>query len=316
MWFFVVPVALGSNIALVASTESSAKAWLKSADGSRTEIHGNCTIGRVAANDLVLRDENVSRRHVMINEREPGEFWIMDLGSSNGTYLNDRRVTQPARLGDGDKISIGDHVCTFRLEGTSTSRSDSNVGATIREVRSIPCWLLVADIEGSTHFLNTDSADQFPQVAGRWLAACKQNVEKHGGAMNKFLGDGFFAYWAAREDSAELVTRAIEWLLERQKTDGPRFRFVVHFGNVFAGGEASLGEESLMGPEVHYVFRMEKLAGNLGCGCLISASANAGLPTSLRTQEHGRHKLQGFEGEHLFFTARLEEHLPTENKRD
>lgn len=296
-----------SNIAFVASKESSAKAWLKSADGRRTDINGNCTIGRTAGNDLVLHDENVSRRHAMINEREPGELWIMDLGSSNGTYLNDRRVTQPARLNDGDRISIGDHVCIFSLEGTSTSAGDSTAGETIREVRSIPCWLLVADIEGSTQFLNTGSAEQFPQVAGRWLASCKQTVEKHGGAMNKFLGDGFFAYWLAREESAELVTRAIEWLLERQTTEGPRFRFVVHFGSVFAGGEASLGEESLMGPEVHFVFRMEKLAGTLGSACLISDAANAALPSRLQRSEFGRHKLQGFEGDHLFFTTSVGE---------
>ena len=301
--FFVVPAARRSNIALVENKESAAKAWLKSADGRLTEIRGNCTVGRIAANDLVLLDENVSRRHAMINEREPGEFWLVDLGSSNGTYLNDRRVTQPARLNDGDRISIGDFVCTFGFAGAPTPEIDSKAGETIREVRSIPCWLLVADIEDSTQFLNTTSAEQFPQMAGRWLTSCKQAVEQHGGSMNKFLGDGFFAYWLAKEDTAELVTRAIEWLLEQQKSDGPRFRFVLHFGNVFAGGEASLGEESLMGPEVYFVFRMEKLAGNLGSGCLISAVANAALPARLGTKEYGRHKLPGFEGEHLFFTT-------------
>jgi adenylate cyclase len=45
--------------------------------------------------------------HALIQVQNIGEFWLVDLGSSNGTFLNKRRVHQPVRLHDQDKIFIG-----------------------------------------------------------------------------------------------------------------------------------------------------------------------------------------------------------------
>ncbi|MCD6290153.1 MAG: FHA domain-containing protein [Anaerolineae bacterium] len=71
-----------------------------------------CTIGRSARNDIVLDDPLVSRRHVELLRQEE-EWWLHDLDSTNGTYLNGRRVTRPEPLRDGDEIRIGQAVLTF-----------------------------------------------------------------------------------------------------------------------------------------------------------------------------------------------------------
>ena len=278
-------------------------AWLEAAFGPQTPIRGTCSLGRSASNHVVLADDKVSRRHAMINAQGQGEFWLVDLGSSNGTYLNGRRVGQPCRLNDKDVIEIANHAYTFRLHQRSPQReSDQTTAKTMPEIRSVHCWLLVADLENSTHFLQGLPPDQVARFTGRWLAACKQIVEDHDGAINKFLGDGFFAYWPARDGAAGSVVRTLTALRHLQTLDGPRFRFVLHLGKVFAGGEASLGEESLMGSEVHFVFRMEKLAGTLGLGCLLSDPAHAEIRALLPTAEQGRHPLPGFDGEFAFFT--------------
>ena len=279
-------------------------AWLESAGGEKNPIRATCSIGRSTSNHVVLTDDKVSRRHAMINAQGHGEFWMVDLGSSNGTYVNGRRVAQPCRLNEGDVLEIGNHRFTFRHQRASkTPESDRTTEKTIQDIRSADCWLLVADLEDSTQFHQKLPADQVPRFTGRWLANCKQIVEDHNGAINKFLGDGFFAYWTAREHVAASVGRAVHALQELQKGDGPKFRIVLHLGKVFLGGEASLGEESLMGTEVNFVFRMEKVASQAGCPILISESAHGALNSHLIMSTHGRHAVPSFDGEFQFFTV-------------
>lgn len=62
--------------------------------------------GRAPTSDLLLTDAQVSWQHAMIWTDEQGT-WIKDLGSSNGTFVNDARVTAPTQLKDGDRIRLG-----------------------------------------------------------------------------------------------------------------------------------------------------------------------------------------------------------------
>jgi adenylate cyclase len=276
-------------------------AWIESEAGTRTFVRGTCTFGRTGANDVVVSDEKVSRRHAMIHVQSEGECWLVDLGSANGTYLNDRRVTQPSRLSDGDRVTIARHQFTFRAAG-STHAHSANPSDTIRDVRTENCWLLLADIENSTQFIQRLSSDDIPRVTGRWLATCKQVIDENLGTINKYLGDGFFAYWIDGEGTATAVARAIKSLQELQQQDGPRFRVALHYGPVSIGGGPSLGEECLLGPQVNFLFRIEKLAGKVGVSCLISEAAHEAFHTVLPMSPQGRHPVTGFPNDHLFFT--------------
>ncbi|MGA7273801.1 MAG: FHA domain-containing protein, partial [Candidatus Udaeobacter sp.] len=94
--------------------------WLEAVDGTRHPIRGSCSLGRTAANTIVLESPKVSRRHALIHLQNIGELWLIDFGSSNGTFLNKRRIHYPVRLSDGDQITIGDQVLTLRqLPGIS-----------------------------------------------------------------------------------------------------------------------------------------------------------------------------------------------------
>ena len=94
--------------------------------------------------------------------------------------------------------------------------------------------------------------------------------------------------------------RALRDLRALQAGGTPRFRMVVHFGKVFVGG-ASLGEENLMGSEVNFVFRIEKLASGLGRSFLVSETAAIALRPHLPLQDEGRHPVTSFDGEFQFF---------------
>jgi pilus assembly protein CpaF len=67
------------------------------------------TIGRVQGNDIVLAKGNVSKRHARIVLKD-GKFIIVDLKSTNGTYVNGRKITSPLVVKDSDKIYIGDFI--------------------------------------------------------------------------------------------------------------------------------------------------------------------------------------------------------------
>jgi anti-anti-sigma factor len=71
-------------------------------------------IGRRSPADVALNDPQVSRRHAQVLSRG-GLFIVVDLGSTNGTILNEQRVSQEEVLSDGDVLRIGDTRLTFRL---------------------------------------------------------------------------------------------------------------------------------------------------------------------------------------------------------
>jgi adenylate cyclase len=275
--------------------------WLENSDGRRFPIRGTCTMGRAPTNQIVLPGDRASRRHALVHAQEENQYWLVDLGSSNGTLLNGRRVSQPTKLRSGDEVELGSSRFTFRQPlpaGASTVRTTMG-DQTVVEIKSAPCWLLVADLQDSTQMIQRLPANEVPVRTGQWLAECKQLIEECGGSINKFLGDGFLAYWHHREPSAVQVARAAEALRRLQEQAPLPFRFVLHFGAVFLGG-ASMGEESLSGREVNLVFRMEKLAAQLGEPRLLSETAAAPLAGHLATNDAGRHSLPGFEGEFGF----------------
>lgn len=70
------------------------------------------TIGRGLSNDIILEDTRVSRHHAQLRYKAR-RFWITDLGSTNGTYVNGERVNETA-LRDGDVVSLGGLELTFR----------------------------------------------------------------------------------------------------------------------------------------------------------------------------------------------------------
>jgi len=278
-------------------------AWLE-ASGDKFPICGNCSLGRSPKNSIVLDSQKVSRRHAIINVQNVGEFWLIDLGSSNGTFLNHRRLHQPVRLCDHDQVVIGDRIFIFHQpEQISDEYRTTFAERTIREIANVPCWLLVADIEGFTPLSRSLTSDQLAVLCGSWVAACKEIIEAHEGMIDKYLGDGFFAYWREGPSATKNVATSLGLLKEAQARNEPRFRLALHFGFVAIGGMPSMGEESLMGKEVNFVFRMEKLAGSLGIAVLTSAVGQSKLKSLINCEPVGAHELKGFEGKHELFSC-------------
>ena len=286
-----------------AQRDSPKGAWLETGS-NKFPIHGGCSIGRSPKNTIVLDSPKVSRRHAIINLQNGGEFWLIDLGSSNGTLLNKRRIHQPLRLSGYDQIVIGDSIFTFRQpEELTDDVRTMFIESTIRNIENVPCWLLVADVENFTLLSRSLTSDRLAELIGGWVATCKDIIEVHSGMIDKYLGDGFFAYWREDENAAKNVAAALDRLKQAQARQEPHFRQALHFGLVAIGGVPSMGQESLMGKDVNFVFRMEKLAASLGISLLTSAAGKAKLGSLVKCESAGAHELKGFEGKHEFFSC-------------
>src|SRR5688572_17938726 len=80
---------------------------------TRRDLDGETLrIGRASGNDLVLQDLNASRNHAAVVRRTEAVY-IVDAGGKNGTYVNDQRITDPVRLGAGDRVRLGSTVLVF-----------------------------------------------------------------------------------------------------------------------------------------------------------------------------------------------------------
>ncbi len=72
-------------------------------------------IGRSDDVDLVVSDTSISRRHAMVVHRVDG-FFVSDLGSTNGSFLNKEVIDEPMLLGEGDKVTLGNIVFKFTFQ--------------------------------------------------------------------------------------------------------------------------------------------------------------------------------------------------------
>lgn len=75
------------------------------------------SIGRSPENDICIPERHVSRQHAVISFRD-GVFVISDLGSANGTFINDRRLSDPFPLAHGDVIRLYVPVLNFSATAT------------------------------------------------------------------------------------------------------------------------------------------------------------------------------------------------------
>jgi hypothetical protein len=98
--------------------EPQTNAWLiitrGRQEGREFRLKNTSNLGRHQSNcDVVLTDEMASTQHACI-KMEGKQFFLHDLASSNGTFLNGRRIERREMLQDGDKIKIGETVLVFK----------------------------------------------------------------------------------------------------------------------------------------------------------------------------------------------------------
>ena len=250
-------------------------------------------IGRSDGATIHLDDSGISRQHATIR-REGLNYWLVDLGSANGSYVNDVALTTPRALRAGDRLQFGRSVLLFDQDDAAVARPEPvmTVGKTqISEATTVPLrnqavTLFVGDLAGFTQMSSQLSADQVADLLREWYADCNAILKHYGASIDKFIGDCVFAYWhgtdvdiRARALHAAQALRDVEAastsptrvLLKQKKNIVLDCRIGLHVGDV-AIGAMGKGVNTALGDAVNIAFRIEALTRKVEKPALVSAA--------------------------------------------
>lgn len=277
--------------------------------GLRAKLADSCVIGRSPEADIKVFNSKVSREHIMIRRQASG-YWIYDLDSANGTFVNDREVTQPVQLQNGDVIQMADVVFLFHVPGQEVNGGLA-AGApdpTMMLVRKTPAILLVADIMGFSGFTAKIGEDNVQRLINAWYEDVQELILESGGTIDNFLGDGVFAYWkSVTPEARSQAIRAAVLLAAGPRNVSPDLAQVLdsrglkvrcgvglhigepNFGAVIRGTRTALGDD------VNLAFRIEAITRAVGRPVLVSGAFLDGWDMGVsHFSSCGFHHLRGY----------------------
>lgn len=267
-------------------------------------------IGRSQDATIRVQDAGISRQHATLR-REGRYYWITDLGSANGTYVNDVPVTAARALRAGDRVQFG--TCAFLFDQDDTDSSRTTTGLQTQVISSTPplktieATLLVGDLRDFTRISSQLTAEEVGNMLREWYADCENILKPRGATIDKFIGDGVFAYWPKGDAKSRAMAAESAQLLSRPEASHSATRRWVsnnlgieiqcnvglHVGEV-ALGAMGRGMNTAVGEAVNVTFRIESLTRKLGTPVLASKDFvdHAG-PVAALFEDAGIHVLKG-----------------------
>jgi adenylate cyclase len=237
-------------------------------------------IGRSGSVCVTLDDDSVSRRHALLQRTEADEYYVVDLGSRNGTYLNQKRISAASILKPDDRISIGKYTLTFHSEEDHTEViRNSGLGSTNATFAPGLITVMVADIRDFTGLAQRLEAAPLSQVTGTLFRKAGKVLQERGAWAQKYIGDAVMAVWLheSQERSAgELrpLFEAVSQLAEIADSLQGKFGLnaPIRIGVGINTGWASVGnvgsiansDYTAVGEVVNKAFRLESATKELG----------------------------------------------------
>ncbi|MBM3853571.1 MAG: FHA domain-containing protein [Verrucomicrobia bacterium] len=267
---------------------SQAAAWLELPDKRTHPLCRDSYIGRVEGNEIVVPDHRVSRKHAVV-QCQGRRFTVVDLGSTNGTLVNDVRIFRPTLLADADVIGIGGHRFVFCQPAMPDDMMEDAAAGTAVIAGKTACWMLLVAV--------TDAAG----VAGEeWAGRLEPTLVKGGACLKRLRGATRFAHWRVEAMAPSAVRNVV---LELADAPGPAgTRLILHYGSVRVGAGATPTEENLLGAAVTFAHQLEATATELGARFLVSQDAVNSLDLARRVSPLGSHPVRGTPGAHALFT--------------
>ncbi len=266
-------------------------------DEETSEIQSPLILGRSRSCDITVDDDRISRQHTLIQRDSSGNWWILDQGSTNGTFLNFKQISQAVILKDGDRIQVGGKEYFFYSDASRSalpvSEKKSLKGEPATVLSTTPCWLIYCHVIGTTKLSKEVDPHELSRSIGDWGHVCEQILKEYDGEINRFLGDGFLAFWSAPATDISLLVKMLSDLQSEELSQLLDLRFVLHHGDVPVGGLMSPGEKRLSGKAVDYVMRTTALASERGERVFITNDA-AKLMLGVSLKNLGELEVPGF----------------------
>lgn len=278
---------------------------------ARVELGNTTSIGRASANTICLKeDAAASRQHALVRRQGETEFSLLDLGSANGTYLNEKLLLVPTILRSGDCVRVGDTILRFELEGeepAEISGTQTIYERTHMAVRMSKMTILVCDIRNFTRIGELLAPDVLSRFLGSWFRDASEAIMSRGGVVDKFIGDAVMAYWpvdkaaptAAAAGAVETAIKLHRLAESVSLPDYPDFPFrvgvginqgLVSCGNV---GVQSGRDLTIMGDAVTLAFRLESVCKVRKIPIVVGAEIAAVLGASRKWIPLGEVRLKG-----------------------
>ncbi|HIJ78024.1 MAG: adenylate/guanylate cyclase domain-containing protein [Desulfobulbaceae bacterium] len=232
------------------------------------------SLGRVQGNDIDLPYSWVSRKHAMIQVEENGSHVLIDLGSSNGTFRNGKRIYTPTSLQNGDCIGIGNTRLLFE-QNTAPNRqiaspADELDERTVAFIQKETVTILICDIHDFTKLSEIIGDQRVSQLLQLWTGKVGRTVSKLDGIVDKFIGDAVMALWAGPNiqeniHKAFMTALAIDLFTSRLNQKIPYLPWQLEVGAALNTGEAMMGNlgqdgrqnYTVVGDVVNVAFRLE-----------------------------------------------------------
>ncbi|MDH5570496.1 MAG: adenylate/guanylate cyclase domain-containing protein [Gammaproteobacteria bacterium] len=259
----------------------------------KTPCGSTVTLGRDKNCDIVLTDSHVSRNHAMIRCIGHNDYYLIDSGSSNGSYVNRFRITAPRLLRSGDCITVGQTQLLFTQDVKIIRPTDSlpMIDTIIRDLPDIrQITILVADIRGFTSLSERVNIRTLSKFMNAWFHKVSNAIFANGGTVDKFIGDCVFACWETELGHKKTVEQALRAAYQINRITGElgqsyiEIAEQIHIGVGINTGVASLGigqDNTAMGDAVNVAFRLESATKLLATDIVISETAYRHLPDNL-----------------------------------
>ncbi len=263
------------------------------------------TLGRDKNSDIVIIDLLASRNHAMIRRLGSNDYYLIDSGSSNGSFVNSHRVTIPRLLKTGDRIQIGGSELIFEQEYTEEDTMDTiSMEETIISDRPVirQITVLVADIRGFTSLSESVNIRTLTRMMTSWFHKVTDVITEHGGIVDKFIGDCVFARWEFDSQDEQSVVRALQAALlinevtEELNKSSVEIPEKLHVGVGINTGVASMGigqDATALGDAVNIAFRLESATKVLGTDIVMSESSYSTLPEECLAGEKQHIRVKG-----------------------
>ena len=279
-------------------------------------------IGRGEENDIILPFKWVSRQHAMLQADKSGALNLVDIGSTNGTFVNDRRITSPTLLHSGDRLAIGRTILVFHQEiparKAHPEREESDMERTVSYSRKKLVTILISDIHDFTGLVDSLGDQCVSELLQAWSSRVSAIIRTYDGMVDKFLGDAVMAVWiggdVVRNVRQALATAlAIERITHElgMKTTGIDRRLTtggaINTGEAFAGnmGSDSRRDFTVIGDVVNVTFRLEGLTVLTGMDILLGEGSAVHVHGKNLPLRHSRHLLKGKEDEIAAYGCRF-----------